>query len=80
MNNAATLVFADAVFQTEDMFRRQFDVNVIGAWALSKVCMTQFTRLFFHYFVEELEEFRAEKMLEFFSSLSLFSLEFFGDH
>ena len=37
VNNAATLVFADAVFQTEAMFRRQFEVNVIGAWAISKV-------------------------------------------
>jgi len=41
VNNAATLVFADAVFQTEDMFRRQFDVNVVGAWAMSKALMPQ---------------------------------------
>jgi len=36
VNNAATLAFGDAVFQTEDMFRKQFEVNVIGPWSLSK--------------------------------------------
>ena len=36
INNAATLVFADAVFQTPAMVKQQFDVNVIGPWAVSK--------------------------------------------
>ena len=36
VNNAATLVFADAVFQTSQLVRNQIDVNLYGVWSVSK--------------------------------------------
>ncbi len=37
VNNAASpLVFGEAVWLTRPMVRRQFEVNVIGAWAVSQ--------------------------------------------
>jgi NAD(P)-dependent dehydrogenase (short-subunit alcohol dehydrogenase family) len=37
VNNAASpLVFGEATWLTRQMVRRQFDVNVIGAWAVSQ--------------------------------------------
>lgn len=36
VNNAAVLVFAEAEWQTRDMVRHQFDVNVVGALELTK--------------------------------------------
>ena len=36
MNNAAALVFADAVFQTNEQARNQIDVNLYGLWSVSK--------------------------------------------
>jgi len=37
VNNAATLVFADAIFQTSDMVKNQLDVNFLGCWRMSQV-------------------------------------------
>ena len=40
VNNAASpLVFGEAVWLTREMVKRQFDVNVIGAWAVSQAFM-----------------------------------------
>ena len=36
VNNAAALVFADAVFQTNEQARNQIDVNLYGLWSVSK--------------------------------------------
>ena len=36
VNNAATLVFADAAFQTSQLVRNQIDVNLYGVWSVSK--------------------------------------------
>ena len=36
INNAATLVFADAAFQTSQLVRNQIDVNLFGVWLVSK--------------------------------------------
>lgn len=39
VNNAATLVFADAMWHTRALVRRQIDVNFIGCWAVSQAFM-----------------------------------------
>ena len=36
VNNAATLVFADAAFQTNKQAQNQIDVNLYGVWSISK--------------------------------------------
>ena len=36
VNNAASLVFADAAFQTSEQVRNQIDVNFYGVWSISK--------------------------------------------
>ena len=44
VNNAAALVFADAVFQTNRQARNQIDVNLYGLWSVSKTfapCLIQ---------------------------------------
>ena len=41
VNNAAALVFADAIFQTNQQVRNQIDVNLYGVWSVSKAFAPQ---------------------------------------